>query len=136
MAIIPLIAKTPLSSRTKFLDNILSCTDYYVKLFTNDLDENNLSFIEPNFLDYDQVKLDKDNWQSSIIESDLAVSYYKNFVFWVSKDSSDSTIYGYYIIDDLNTVIWYQKFLEPIILSKDKGLNIVPKMVLGCLSPH
>ena len=69
MAIIPLTAKTPASSRTTLLDNILSCTDYYVKLFTNEVDENNPEFTEASFLGYDQVKLDKDNWNASVIES-------------------------------------------------------------------
>ena len=133
MAIIPLTAKTPASSRTTLLDKILSCTDYYVKLFTNEVDENNPEFTEASFLGYDQVKLDKDNWNVSIIEYGLAVSYYKYPVFWASKDSSDSTIYGYYVVDDLNTFIWYQKFPDPVILSKDKGFNIVPKIALGCL---
>jgi len=135
MAIIPLTAKTPAASRTKLLDNILDCTDYYAKLFTNNLDENNLNFIEANFLGYDQVKLDKDNWIDSTIESDLVFSYYKYPVVWSSKDVSDSKIYGYYIVDDSNTVIWYQNFSDPVVLSKGRGLNITPKMVLGCLPP-
>jgi hypothetical protein len=132
MAIIPLTAKTPASSRTTLLDKILSCTDYYVKLFTNEVDENNPEFTEASFLGYDQVKLDKDNWNASVIESGLAVSYYKYPVFWVSKNILNVVIYGYYVVDDSNTVIWYQKFL-PVILSKDKGLNIVPKIILGCV---
>ena len=136
MAIIPLTAKTPAASRTKILDNILSCTDYYVKLFTNNLDENNLDFldfIEPSFLGYSEVKLDKDNWNDSIIEYDLAVCYYKYSVVWSSIDANNDTIYGYYLVDDSNIVIWYHKFSDPFVLSKNKGLNIIPKMVLGCL---
>jgi len=133
MAIIPLTAKTPPSSRTKLLDNILSCTDYYAKLFVNDPDESDLQLTEASFLGYSQVKLDKDSWLDSIIESDFAVSYYKYSVAWSSIDANNATIYGYYLTDDSNIIIWYQKFTQPITLFKDRGLNIVPKIVLGCV---
>jgi hypothetical protein len=132
--VIPLTAKTPPSSRTKLLDNILSCTDYYAKLFVNELDESDLQFTEASFLGYSQVKLSKDDWRDSIIESDFAVSYYEYPVAWSSIDNNDSTIYGYYLVDDSNIVIWYQKFPQPVTLFKDRGLNIVPKIVLGCVS--
>jgi hypothetical protein len=132
MAIIPLTAKTPVASRTKILDNILSCTDYYVKLFANNLDENNLDFIEPSFLGYSEVKLDKDNWNDSIIEYDLAVCYYKYPVVWSSIDANNDTIYGYYLVDDSNAVIWYHKFTQPLIMLEDRGLSIIPRIALGC----
>ena len=52
-------------------------------------------------------------------------------MFWVSTNVLN-VIYGFYVVDDSNTVIFYQKFSDPVILSKDKGLNIVPKIILGC----
>ena len=130
--VIPLTAKTPSSSRIKLLDNVLNCTDYYVKLFVNELDESNLQFIEANFLGYGQVKLDKNNWRDSITESELAVSYYKYPVVWASRNLYDVFIYGYYVVDSTNTVVWYYKFPKSFLLSKNRGLNIMPKMVLGC----
>jgi hypothetical protein len=129
--VIPLTAKTPASSRTKLLDNVLSCTDYYARLFINDLDESNLEFIEASFLGYGQVKLDKNNWRDSIIESDLVVAYYKYPVAWSSTDVSDVKIYGYYIVDTSNIVIWYQKFSATMF--KGRGISIMPKIALGCV---
>jgi hypothetical protein len=130
--VIPLTAKTPPSSRTKLLDNVLSCNDYYIKLFVNELDESNPEFIEASFLGYGQVKLDKDNWRESIIESDLAVSYYKDPVVWSSINIYDVFVYGYYVVDAASTVVWYYKFPKSFLFSKNRGLNIIPKIVLGC----
>lgn len=138
MTISSLIAKTPESSRTQFLDDVLGCTDYYAKLFVNNLDESDLHFTEASFLGYGPVKLKKEDWDASVIEfsglTSWAVSYYKYPVAWSSVDSFDVTINGYYLVDSSNTVIWYQKFSYPVTLFKDRGLNIVPKMVLGCVS--
>ena len=127
----PLTAKTPSLSRTKLLDNVLNCTDYYVRLFVNELDESNLEFVEANFFGYGQVKLDKNNWRDSIIESDLVVAYYKYPVAWFSRSVSDIEIYGYYIVDTSNIVIWYHNF--PVTMSKGIGINIIPKIALGCV---
>jgi hypothetical protein len=131
--VIPLTAKTPSLSRTKLLDNVLDCTDYYIRLFVNELDENNLEFIEASFLGYGQVKLDKNNWRDSIIESDLVVAYYKYPVAWSSIDASYPIVRGYYIVDSTNTVVWYQKFSNLLVLRKGRGLNIMPKIALGCV---
>ena len=48
---------------SKLLDNMLSCNDYYAKLFVNNLDENNLQFTEANFSGYSQVILNRNFWK-------------------------------------------------------------------------
>jgi hypothetical protein len=131
--VIPLTAKTPSSSRTKLLDNVLDCTDYYIRLFVNDLDENNLEFIEASFLGYGQVKLDKEDWLDAVAENDLAVSYYKYPVAWFSTSIYINFVYGFYVVDNSNTVVWYEKFEDPVVLFKGIGTSVVPKIVLGCV---
>jgi hypothetical protein len=125
--------KTPESSKTQLLNNILGCNDYYAKLFVNNLDENNLIFTEASFNGYKQILLNKDFWKDSIVESDKVVSYYNKSLIWKSKNSSYVYVYGYYIVDSDNTVIWYQKFPSAVKIAKNKGISVKIRVVLGCL---
>lgn len=125
--------KTPESSKTQLLNNILSCNDYYAKLFVNNLNENNLIFTEASFNGYKTVFLNKDFWQDSRLESGKVISYYKNSIVWKSKNSSTVYVYGYYIVDSDDAVIWYQKFPYSIKLDKSKGISVNIRAVLGCL---
>jgi len=125
--------KTPESSKTQLLNNILNCNDYYAKLFVNNLNENNLIFTEASFNGYKKIFLNKNFWQDSRVESRKVVSYYKDSIVWKSKNSSYVYIYGYYIVDSDDTVIWYQKFPSVIKIDKNKGISVKIRAVLGCL---
>jgi hypothetical protein len=131
MTLISLIAKTPTSSRTKLLDDVLLCTNYYIKLFVNHVDESNPSFVEASFLGYSQIILNKEDWLDAVVENNLAVSYYKHSIAWFSKESFNVVIYGYYIVDSSGAVVWYEKFPFVVILAENRGINIIPKIVLG-----
>ena len=125
--------KTPESSKTQLLNNILSCNDYYAKLFVNNLNEENLIFNEAVFNGYKQIILNKNFWQDSIVESESVVSYYSKPLFWRSKNFSSVYIRGYYIVDVDNTVIWYQKFPSVVKLDRNKAISVKIRAVLGCL---
>jgi hypothetical protein len=127
------IATVPELSSPQLLDNILSCNDYYAKLFVNNLDENNLQFTEASFSGYSQVTLYKNSWERSILEDDKVVSYYETPVVWHSTSNLLISVYGYYIVDSTNTVLWYQKFPSFVNIPRNKAISITIRAVLGCL---
>lgn len=125
-------AKPVPASEPEFLDNLLTCNDYYIKLFKNDLDENNLSFTECTFIGYASKLLDKNKWSPSVFESGYVVSYYSDPLVWGCSDPVESTIYGYYIVNESETVIWYYKFPEPVEISSLQAISLTLRIVLGC----
>jgi len=125
--------KTPESSKTQLLNNMLSCNDYYAKLFVNNLNEENLIFKEATFNGYKQITLNKNFWQDSIIESGNIVSYYNKPLFWRSKNFSSVYIRGYYIVDSAGDVIWYQRFPSIVEMPANKAISVKIRAVLGCL---
>jgi hypothetical protein len=127
------IAIIPELSKPQLLDNILSCNDYYAKIFVNNLDENNLHFIEASFSGYFQITLHKNSWEGSVLESDKVVSYYATPIVWHSTSVSLVSVYGYYITDSSNTVLWYQKFPSVVNLTRNKAISVTIRAVLDCL---
>jgi len=127
------IATVPELSSPQLLDNILSCNDYYAKLFVNNLDENNLQLTEASFSGYSQVTLYKNSWEGSVLESDKVISYYETPVIWHSTNISLVSVYGYYIVDSSNTVLWYQKFPSVVDVPRNKAISITIRAVLDCL---
>ena len=127
------ITIVPELSKPQLLDNMLSCNDYYAKLFVNNLDENNLQFTEASFSGYFQVTLYKNSWEGSVVESDKVISYYETPVIWHSTSISLVSVYGYYIVDSTNTVLWYQKFPAVVDIPRNKAISVTIRAVLGCL---
>lgn len=126
------IAKLFQDSKPEFLDELLSCNDYYIKLFSNNLNENSPTFTECSFLGYNSVKLDKTLWNPSIIELAQVVSYYKNPIVWNCDDPSTSDINGYYIVDNSQNVIWYYKFPSTIRITSLQAISVTIRVLLGC----
>jgi hypothetical protein len=119
-------------NRREFLDNILNCNDYYVKLFSNNLIESSPTFTECNFDGYTQKKLDKTKWNSAVIESGNVVSSYKDPIIWSCDDSETKTINGYFIVNDEGNVIWYYKFPSTVHITMLQAISLTIKIVLGC----
>lgn len=126
------IAQPVPSSKPEYLDSLLSCNDYTIKLFKNNLDENNLSFTECTFDGYSSKELDKNNWDAAITESGDVVSYYNEALIWGCSDIVESTIYGYYIVNNSDSVIWYYKFPNPVLISSLQAISLTLRIVLGC----
>lgn len=126
------IAKLFQDSKTDLLDELISCNDYYVKLFSNNLNESAPSFIECSFAGYNSVKLDKTLWKPSFFELGQVVSYYKEPIVWNCNDVLTSDINGYYIVDNAQKVIWYYKFPSTIKITSLQAISVTIRVILGC----
>jgi hypothetical protein len=126
-------ATKPELSKPQLLDNMLSCNDYSARLFVNNLDNNNPQFTEAIFSGYSRVTLYKNYWQESILESNKVVSYYKTPIVWHSASFLPVIVYGYYITDSSNLVLWYQKFPSHVRIPRNKAISVTIRAVLGCL---
>jgi hypothetical protein len=124
-------AITPELSKIQLLSNMLSCNDYYAKLFVNNLDENNLQFTEASFSGYSRAILDKNSWQYPTSESGVVISYYETPIVWYSASFSVVSVYGYYIVDSSGTVLWYQKFPSVINVPRNKAISVAIRAVVG-----
>ena len=128
------VAKLIQGSEPEFLDNILNCNDYYAKLFSNNVNENNPVFTECSFEGYVSKKLDKGSWGPSVVEGGRTVSYYKDPVVWNCDDPIISSIKGYFITNESNLNIWYYKFPNSISIGSAQAISLTLRIVLGCQS--
>lgn len=126
------IAKLFQQSKPDLLDELLSCNTYYIKLFSNNLDENAPSFVECSFIGYSTLTLDKTLWKPAVFEFGQVVAYYKEPVVWKCDDPFTNDINGYYIVDESQKIIWYYKFPTTVKITSLQGISVTIRVILGC----
>lgn len=122
---------THLVNKPKLLDELVNF-DSFAGLFINSVKENNEnpSFIEPNFSGYSLISLDKNKWGPAVKENDYASIKYNSEIFWINNSNLIVTIEGYFIKKTNNDILWFNVFETPLFLSKNEGLYITPIIYL------
>ena len=129
---------TPNAGELELLDKMLkdalsSDEDYILKLYSNDYTPDQAavtaSFTEANFTNYAATTLTRAGWSSAATVSNKAESSYAT-QSWTCG-ATGNTIYGYYVCNPSDTVLWAEKFAVSRTLADGDVLNLTPKFSLN-----
>lgn len=123
---------TRIIDNSKILNELLSF-DSNAGLFINTVAENNQNptFVEPNFNGYSSKLLKKENWGPAIKEESYSTSVYNGELFWTNNSGADVVLNGYFIKNNENQILWYSVFNDPVSIAVNEGLYIYPKVYLN-----
>jgi len=119
------------------LKKLLSSGSYSAKLFTNDLGDCkdlpvNFEFTEPNFIGYSSKLLDPNLWVLSSLTSDYSQCDYNKSLIWGNTDASPTEfISGYFVADDMDNVLWFGKFDNPVIVEQNQNVLVDIRVYLN-----
>lgn len=117
----------PNISKPYLLDEFLYSSNFTVHLFTNNIvgDESPINFNEPTFEEYSTVALDVNKWNVSTLEINYATCTYGEPIIFVNYgDNSSEQIYGYYVTNENEEILWYDKFSSPKTIEGKEALVI------------
>jgi len=120
----------------KMLKDALSLNeDYILKLFQNDYTPDqttaNGSLTEANFTNYAAVTLTRAGWNSAVTVSNKAESSYGSAAQSWTCGTTGNTIYGYWVANPSNVVLWAERFAVSRVLANGDVLNLTPKFTLN-----
>lgn len=131
---------TPNAGELELLDKMLkdalsSDEDYILKLFQNDYTPDQATVVgsltEANFTNYAAVTLTRAGWNDAVTVSNKAESSYGSVPQSWTCGSSGNTIYGYYVCNPSDTVLWAERFATSRVLADGDILNLQPKFTLN-----
>lgn len=132
--IIPDNGKTPLLDflvkRTSF-GGMLWKLRLYVNDYTPALNTVFASFTEPSWSGYSPFSFNRFDWQSAVIQDHQAIATYGTSpILFTQAVDSPTIVYGYWVTDESNHVLWCQRFDAPVMVNFQAPLPITPQMRL------
>jgi hypothetical protein len=122
---------------TLMLKTVLEAGDpgWTIHLFNNNytpvLGSTAENFTETSFSGYSSVAMTRSTWQTATTSGSVAqIQFGASPVTWTCTGSGD-TIYGAYILDGSNNLLWAELFTSPRTLASGDVLNYTPVMTLG-----
>lgn len=109
--------------------------NYILKLYTNDYvpaaDSTPGSFTQATFTNYTVKTLTRAGWNAAATVGTKAESSYGTVQTWTCG-ATGQTIYGYYIVGSVSTVVlWAERFGVARALADQDVLNLTPKFSLS-----
>lgn len=126
----------PNISKPYLLDEFLASFNFTVCLFTNNIvgDENPISFNEPVFSGYTNKQLSPEKWNISELNENYATCTYLEPILFVNNDNENSEqIYGYFVKNDIEDILWYDKFENYKVINSKEAIII--KIVVNLNKP-
>jgi hypothetical protein len=126
----------PNISKPYLLDEFLASFNFTVCLFTNNVvgNENPINFDQPVFNGYVNKQLSPEKWSVSELSENYATcTYIEPIMFSNSGNENSEQIYGYYVKNNLEDVLWYDKFENSKVIDSKKA--IIVKLVVNLNKP-
>ena len=116
---------------SKLLKELLNSSNLTVRLFTNDLLDcedlpSSFEFEQVSFNGYSSKFLNPMLWMSTNQSAASYIKYkYSNGIIWKNLGTITSpTIQGYYVTNNENDVLWFEKFDSEITLNQNEATLI------------
>jgi hypothetical protein len=126
----------PNISKPYLLDEFLASFDFTVCLFTNNIvgNENPINFDQPVFHGYVDKKLSPEKWSVSELNENYATcTYIEPIMFFNNGNENSEQIYGYYVKNNLEDILWYDKFENSKVIDSKKA--IIVKLAVNLNKP-
>lgn len=126
----------PNISKPYLLDEFLASFNFTVCLFTNNIvgNENPINFDQPVFNGYVNIQLSPEKWSVSELSENYATCTYIEPIMFSNNGSENSEqIYGYYVKNNLEDILWYDKFESSKVIDSKKAIII--KLVVNLNKP-